>query len=150
MRCCRVVIDVQRNDDDAQPESRQIQRDPIDAVSQAHGDAVARLEAQRLQRDLPASDQRGELADADVGPAVVGIAAIQRSVRRRQMLREEFRDVRHWLPLAADRTGVCDSAAFTAAGPSEKTSREVRPVWLYSRFRVSDPFDAHDHHQAPP
>ena len=59
----RIVVDVERDDDDPQSERGQVERDPVDAVSQADRDAVAGCEAQRPQRRLPAPDQRREFAD---------------------------------------------------------------------------------------
>ena len=93
-----VVLDVERNDDEAQPERGQIERDPVHAIAQTHSDAVALAQFQRRQRRLPAPDQRGELIHRDVAPLAAHAMPVEHLVRRREMLLEIRRDIGHAAP----------------------------------------------------
>ncbi len=73
-----IVVDIERDDDQPHPERGQVDRDPVDAVAQAHGDPVAGDEALAAKRRLPAAGERGDFGDGDVVPRVVDEVAVQR------------------------------------------------------------------------
>ena len=89
----RVVVDVQGDDDQREPERREVDRDPRGAVARGEGDAVAGNESLAPERGLPARDVRLELGDGHVAPAVVGRVPVEHGARRRPVTGEELSDI---------------------------------------------------------
>ncbi len=79
----RVVVDVEGDDDQREPERREVDRDPRGAVARGERDAVAGNESLAPERGLPARDVRLELGDGHIAPAVVGRVPVEHGARRR-------------------------------------------------------------------
>jgi len=88
-----IVVDVKRDDDQAEAERGEIGGDPGDAVPRAQCDAVAASQPFATERRLPARDLARNLADGNVAPRLVDIVAIQNVLRVSEMLGEVPRDV---------------------------------------------------------
>ncbi len=100
----RIVVDIERHDDQAKAERRQVNRHPGGAVARAQPDAVTRHESLASERRLPPRDLRCQFANGDVLPSLAGEMAVDDMLRPVQMLREELRDVRHRSPYGCTRS----------------------------------------------
>ncbi len=81
----RIVVHVERHDDETEPERGLIGRNPVDAVSQAQRDAIASRKALGAQVLLPARGVRGDLARGNIAPATLEKLTVKNALRRRQL-----------------------------------------------------------------
>ena len=140
----RIVIDVERNDDEPQSERGEVERDPIDAVAQADRDAVARLEAQRAATppaSARAASQARRRGRRDQRPS--RMAAIKRLVRGR---RDAARRIPRCSPLASSHRAIDRCLPIlpplSRRVQSERGAKRAR--FGYTRGSRAESFDAHD------
>src|ERR1041385_7371823 len=107
----RVVVRVERHDDETEPERTLVGRDPVDAVFQAQRDAVAGCKALGAQKRLPARRIGGDFARGDISPAALVELAVENSLGRGEMRAEKTCD-------------VCHGGAVLGSGPVN----EARPI----------------------
>src|SRR5207247_4122987 len=91
----RVIVRVERHDDETEAERTLVGRDPVDSVFQAQRDPVARREARGAQKRLPARGVRCDLARGDVSPAALGELAVEEWLGCGELCVEKTCDVGH-------------------------------------------------------
>ncbi len=108
----RIVVHVERHDDQAEPERTLVGRDPVDAVFQAQSNALALREVFGPQKRLPARRVSGDLARGDIAPPAFDEVTVEISLGRSELCLEKACDVGH-------------VSAVLGSGPVDEVHRSI-------------------------